>query len=215
MADIAIQETSVPDRPGSRTEIDALFVVSRDCSVARGQFLFRQDEPTDRVFLIRQGRILLQRHLASGDIVTIHTGNAGELLAEAALFVDSYQCDAQAAEASVVASCSISEVRRTLAASSALSMSWIRRVTGQLHAARTLLELRNIRSADDRVMQHLRLQADVAGEVVIKGRLLDVAAELGLTPEALYRSLAGLARSGLISRERRTIRLSSPSRALF
>ena len=187
--------------------MEALFPASRNRALAAGHVLFRQGDGANHVFLIRQGRLRMRRHLASGDAITVHAGRAGELFAEAALFAATYHCDAQAAEPSVVASCAEDEVQRALAGSPALALAWIERVTRQLHAARTLLELRNIRSAEGRVMQHLRLRANPAGEVVVEGRLLDVAAELGLTQEAYYRSLASLERSGLISRERRTIRL--------
>ncbi|MEO5755436.1 MAG: Crp/Fnr family transcriptional regulator [Mesorhizobium sp.] len=188
----------------------ALFSSRRDRSLSLGQFLFRQGETAESVFLIRRGRLRMLRHLASGDAVAIHTGRAGELFAEAALFADSYHCDAQALETVTVASCPKVDIQRAFAASSSLAMAWIERVTSQLHAARNALELRNIRSAEDRVLKHLQLRASATGEVAFEGRLLDIAAELGLTHEAYYRTLAGLERSGAISRERRRIRLRPP-----
>ncbi|MEI9422090.1 hypothetical protein O7A70_13020 [Mesorhizobium sp. Cs1299R1N1] len=106
-------------------------------------------------------------------------------------------------EQAAVASCLKTEVLRAFGASPTLSLAWIEHVTQQLHAARALIELRNIRSAEERVLQHLRLRADAEGKVVFKGRLLDVAAELGLTHEAYYRALAGLVRSGAVGRDRR------------
>lgn len=196
------------DAPVSRDlDVTALFPDGRDRILSSGQFLFRQGEAAENVFLIRRGRLRMLRHLASGDAVAIHTGRAGELFAEAALFEDSYHCDAQAAAPVTVASCPKADVMRAFAASSTLAMVWVERVTSQLHAARNALELRNIRSAEDRVLKHLKLRAGTTGEVAFEGRLLDVAAELGLTHEAYYRSLAGLERSGAISRERRRIRL--------
>ena len=192
----------------------ALFATGMRRALTPGAVLFRRDDAADHLFLIQQGRLHMLRHLASGHAIIIHAGRAGELFAEGALFADTYQCDAQAAEQSVVASCPKHEARRALVGSPSLAMAWIERVTRQLHAARTLLELRNIRSAEDRVMQHLRLRADPAGEIAVEGRLLDGAAELGLSCEAYYRSLAALERAGLISRGRRTIRLSLPSRIL-
>jgi CRP/FNR family transcriptional regulator len=200
--------TAEAESPASRDfDMAALFPARRDRSLVSGQFLFRQGEAAENVFLIRRGRLRMLRHLASGDAVAIHTGRAGELFAEAALFADSYHCDAQAAETVTVASCPKVDILRAFAASLPLAMAWVERVTSQLHAARNALELRNIRSANDRVLNHLQLQAGSTGEVAFEGRLLDVAAELGLTHEVYYRALAGLERSGAISRERRRIRL--------
>ncbi|RUW60687.1 Crp/Fnr family transcriptional regulator [Mesorhizobium sp. M7A.F.Ca.US.008.03.1.1] len=191
-------------------DLASLFAEDRDRPLLPGQFLFRQGEPADRVFLIRRGHLRMVRHLASGEAVVIHTGQTGDLFAEAALFAQNYHCDGQAVDAAAVASCRKAEVLRAFGASPSMSLAWIERVTQQLHAARALIELRNIRSAEERVLQHLRLRADSAGEVAFEGRLLDVAAELGLTHEAYYRALANLARSGAISRDRRRMRLSSP-----
>lgn len=188
-------------------DLACLFPEGRDRVLSPDQFLFRQGEPAERVFLIRRGRLRMVRHLASGEAVVIHTGQTGELFAEAALFASNYHCDAQAMDAAAVASCPKAEVLGAFGVSPSLSLSWIERVTRQLHAARALIELRNIRSAEERVLQHLRFRADSGGEVVFEGRLLDVAAELGLTHEAYYRALASLAQSGAISRDRRRIRL--------
>jgi CRP-like cAMP-binding protein len=68
-------------------------------------------------------------------------------------------------------------------------------------------ELRNIRSANDRVLHHLHLSASKDGAVVFDRPLLEVAEDLGLTHEAYYRTLAGLARAGAIERRGRKIRL--------
>ena len=66
---------------------------------------------------------------------------------------------------------------------------------------RTRIEQRNIRSARERVRHYLALNAGADGRTVaLAGTLKDLAAELGLTHEALYRTLAALERSGAIKR---------------
>ncbi|WP_442921225.1 hypothetical protein [Mesorhizobium sp. Cs1299R1N1] len=44
------------------------------------------------MFLIRRGRLRMIRHLASGEAVIVHTGQAGELFAGAALFAPNRMC---------------------------------------------------------------------------------------------------------------------------
>ena len=62
----------------------------------------------------------------------------------------------------------------------------------QVMTLRTRLEQRNIHSARDRVRHYLAINADPSGRtVVLSGTLKDMAAELGLTHEALYRTLRG------------------------
>jgi CRP/FNR family transcriptional regulator, dissimilatory nitrate respiration regulator len=80
-------------------------------------------------------------------------------------------------------------------------------VTRSLHHARAMRELRNIRPANDRVLHHLYLSASKDGAIVFDRPLLEVAEDLGLTHEAYYRTLAALARAGVIERRGRKIRL--------
>jgi CRP/FNR family transcriptional regulator, dissimilatory nitrate respiration regulator len=78
----------------------------------------------------------------------------------------------------------------------------------QVMTLRTRLEQRNIHSARDRVRHYLTVNADANGRsVTLGGTLKDVAAELGLTHEALYRTLADMASDGEIERDKGVIRL--------
>ena len=70
------------------------------------------------------------------------------------------------------------------------------------------MELRNIRSARDRVLQYLRLRAGSHGRSIpVEGQLQDIAAEIGITREALYRTLAALETQGLLTRTETAILL--------
>lgn len=191
-----------------------LFAVGRLSVLQPGEALFRQGDPADRVFLIGRGRVRMVRHLASGDAVAVHTGRAGELFAEGALFASAYQCDGLATEAAEVRVCAKADVLAAFATTPSLALEMLERVTRQLHAARTLIELRDVRSAEERVLRHLQLRADPTGTVALEGRLLDIAAELGLTHEVYYRALAALARQGAIQRGPRRVQILEPAKPL-
>ena len=71
------------------------------------------------------------------------------------------------------------------------------------------LELRDIRRAEERLLAVLHLRAE-ADAMVIAGTWKDLAAELGLTQEALYRALSRLEQRGAIIRPAtRTVLLRS------
>jgi len=175
--------------------------------LGRSELLFRQGEPATAVFLIEPGRLRMIRHLASGNRITIHTGRTGELFAEGSLFSDVYQCDAIAADPTRVRACAKTEMLAAIGDSPSIVLALLKQVTRLLHHARAMRELRNIRSADDRVLQHLHLSASKDGAVEFDRPLLEVAEDLGLTHEAYYRAIATLARAGAIKRTGRTIRL--------
>jgi len=177
--------------------------------LSRGEPLFRQGEPATAVFLIVRGRLRMIRHLTAGERITIHTGRTGELFAEGSLFSDVYLCDAIAAEPTQVRACGKAEMLAAIDDSPSTMLALLQQVTHSLHHARAMRELRNIRSADDRVLQHLHLSASKHGAVVFDRPLLEVAEDLGLTHEAYYRALAALVRAGAIQRTGRKIRITS------
>jgi CRP-like cAMP-binding protein len=187
--------------------LERLFGLRPMRDLARDELLFRQGELTGAVFLILRGRLRMVRNLASGDRITIHTGRTGELFAEGSLFSDVYQCDAIAAEPTRVRACGKAEMLAAIGDSPATMLALLEQVTRSLHHARAMRELRNIRSADDRVLHHLHLSASKDGAVVFDRPLLEVAEDLGLTHEAYYRALATLTRAGAIERKGRKIRL--------
>ena len=73
---------------------------------------------------------------------------------------------------------------------------------------RTRLERNNLHSARDRVRHYLAGAED--GAVVLPGTVKDLAGELGLSHEALYRTLSEMEDEGEIARRKGSIRLAYP-----
>jgi CRP/FNR family transcriptional regulator, dissimilatory nitrate respiration regulator len=88
----------------------------------------------------------------------------------------------------------------------ALAEAFMARLARQLQELRALMELRNIRSARERVLQYLRLHARDRS-IAVEGQLQDIAAEIGITREALYRTLAALEAEGCLTRTETAILL--------
>jgi CRP-like cAMP-binding protein len=80
----------------------------------------------------------------------------------------------------------------------------------QIMTLRTRLEQRNIHAARDRIRHYLALHVGPDGRTVaLSGTLKDLAGELGLAHEALYRTLAEMAGDGEIERLEGRIRLKA------
>jgi len=63
----------------------------------------------------------------------------------------------------------------------ALAEAFMARLARQLQELRARMELRNIRSARDRVLQYLRLRAGIGGRsIALDGELQNIAAETGV-----------------------------------
>ena len=169
--------------------------------LGKDDLLFRRGDPVASLFRVEEGEIRLERHTIDGRRLILHAAGPGRLVAEASLFAGAYHCDASAAKESVVSVCSRTEILAAMAGDPAMALAFARLVAVQLQAVRQRLELRNVRSASERVLLHLELKADPAtGEFRVETRLQDIAAELGLSREAFYRALAELERRGRIRR---------------
>ncbi|HUZ71580.1 MAG TPA: Crp/Fnr family transcriptional regulator [Stellaceae bacterium] len=163
--------------------------------------LFRQGDPASAIFVLERGRLRLVRHTVDHRKVVIHTARAGDLFAEAALFATSYHCDAVADIASRVRVFSKRRVLAAVRSDPPFAEQLMAVLAREVQALRSRLEQRNIRSARERILHHLALAAGSDGRTVrLSGSLMDLAAEIGLSHEALYRTLAALQREGAIAR---------------
>jgi CRP/FNR family transcriptional regulator, dissimilatory nitrate respiration regulator len=170
-------------------------------SLARNEVLFRQGDEVTAIYFIEEGRLRLERRTFDGRLLFLGSTPAGEFFVEAALFADTFHCDAVAAEPSRVRVYPKAAVLNALRSDPASAMSFLADVAHQVIELRQRLELMKVRSAKERVMLYLDSSAGPDGRTVnLQGQLQDIASDLGLTREALYRTLASLERAGAIKR---------------
>jgi CRP/FNR family transcriptional regulator, dissimilatory nitrate respiration regulator len=174
--------------------------------LAAGEVLFEQGDRAAAIYKVETGRLRLVRRTVDDHLVILHTARRGEFFAEASLFAEAYHCDAVAAAQSRVRVYPKAIVMDALRTKLALAEAFMARLARQLQELRTRMELRNIRSARERLLQYLRLRVD-DHSITIEGRLQDIAAEIGISREALYRTLAALEAEGCLTRTENAILL--------
>ena len=179
-------------------------------ALRRGEPLFRQDDPAAAVFAVEAGRVRLLRHTSEGSVVTVAVARAGETLAEAALFAERYHCDAVADLPSRVLAYAKPALLAALRADPDLAARFLAVLARQVQSLRARLELRSLRSARQRVLAYLTLEGTDDRPDATPRPVRDLATDLGLTPEALYRTLARLEAVGLVVRDGRRLRLAAP-----
>ena len=195
-------------QPPDADAASALFDVPPDHrNLAAGAALFRQGDASFGIFLLRSGRIRLQRITPDGAAVSIHLARPGELFAEASLFSERYHCDAIAEVDSQVWLYPKEHLARSLHAKPESLWAFARELARRLQDLRLRYELKQIRSATERVLQLLRMRSGADGAFIIPGSLKEMAADVGLTHEAFYRALATLEKQGRIARSAGAIRL--------
>jgi len=166
-----------------------------------GQSLFRVGARTAGLYEVVKGKVRLVRIDATGREVVLYSAVAGNVIAEASLFSPVYHCDALASVNSVVRlypkATILAEFQRDPKAAQAFMATLAR----EIMRLRTRLELGNIHSARERVRHYLALNAGSDGRTVaLSGTVKELAGDLGLSHEALYRTLATMQRDGEIKR---------------
>jgi CRP-like cAMP-binding protein len=174
-----------------------------------GEALFRLGDKTAGFFEVVAGRVRLTRVDRSGREVILYVAGAGETIAEASLFSPAYHCDAIASTEAVVRVYPKPAMLAAFEKDPKAAQAFTATLARQVMNLRTRIAQRDVRSARERVRNYLALNAGADGRTVaLAGTLKDLSAELGLTHEALYRTLAALERGGEIKRARGKIVLS-------
>jgi CRP-like cAMP-binding protein len=182
-------------------------------SLGRNELLFRQGDRVQAIYFIEQGRLRLDRRTFDGRSLVFGTNSASEFFVEAALFAEIFHCDGIATEPSRVRVYPKAAVLSALNTNPSSVLPLLKLLAHQVIEARQRLELMKVRSAKERVALYLDLHAGADGALTLKGELQDLAGELGLTREALYRTLADMDRAGAIERSGAHISLRrSPGR---
>jgi CRP-like cAMP-binding protein len=180
-----------------------------DHKLKAGEPLFRLGDGTLGLCEVVAGRVRLARLDRAGHEIVLHVAGPGETLAEASLYSPQYHCDAIANTDAIVRIYPKREVLAAFEENPKAAQAFTETLAHQVMSLRARIEQRNIRSARERVRHFLTLNVGSDRRTVkVRGTLKDLAAEIGLTHEALYRTLATLERSGEIRRKGDKIVLS-------
>lgn len=143
-------------------------------SLARNEVLFRQGQKVEAIYFVQTGRLRLERRTFDRRQLVLGTTSAGKFFVEAALFADIFHCDAVATEPSEVSIYPKDAVLKALRADPENALSFLSLVAHQVIELRHRLEVMKVRSAKERVMLYLDLNAGPDGRTAT-------------TPEALRR----------------------------
>ncbi len=176
--------------------------------LAAGQMLFAQHEPAAAIFILEAGSIQLLNYTDDGQQINHYSVRVGDSFAEVALFYEQYICTAIAHAPSRVLVLPKQPFLSALKSDAGLALTFMAQLAQRLHESKLLLELRSIRSAPKRVLHYLQLNVQADGVTVqFDQSLKAIADDLGLTPEALSRSLKQLHKEEKINRRKRKVTL--------
>jgi len=169
------------------TSLDGLFSGSVLRTLSAGESLFLTGDEVAFVYRVRSGRIALNRTTPKGTALLLQTAREGDVLAEASAYSARYHCDANGLESCSVEAVSRADFARALSSDRDLAEAWGRRLAHAVQDARMKSEIRTLKTVAE------RLDAWLSGKDAAlppKGRWQELASELGVSREALYRELA-------------------------
>lgn len=176
--------------------------------IATKQILVQQGETADSIYFLLSGQIRLAT-FTEKRIINHYFVQEGESFDETALFSDTYAYSAIADLPSRVAAIDKKLFRQVLEDDPELLNTYMNQLAYRYKTVKTLLELRSIRSARERLLEYLiRHQEPNNQTVVLQRPLKYLAIELGLSAEALYRTISLLQSEGMITRKPRSITLN-------
>lgn len=163
-----------------------LFHGAEPCRLAADTPLFRTGDPVRRLYRIADGAVALTRVTAAGARIMLQRAASGEVLAEASVYSTSYHCEARCLSPALVHAIPVARFRARLASNPALAEAWATQLAQSVQTARLRAEIRTLRT----VAERLDAWMDDGRALPTKGAWQDLAAELGVSREALYRELA-------------------------
>ncbi|WP_282609523.1 Crp/Fnr family transcriptional regulator [Pelagibius sp. Alg239-R121] len=155
--------------------------------IASGDRLFTRGQKVASVFLLDEGEVTLSRFLPQGRELVLHRARGPTILAEASIYTERYDCDAECLSACRVRNLPVARFLSLIEESAVLSSAWASHLALSLEKARVRREILIFRTVGERLDAWLDWRD---GELPPMAAGNEVAMELGVSPETLHRELA-------------------------
>lgn len=159
------------------------------------------------MLFVSRGEVVLQRPGAQGETVVLQRTRQG-FIAEASLQSARYHCDALVTRSGEFVSVPLEAVRLTLHSDPAFAGRWIAMLNQEVKRLRAQCERLSKKSVKERLLHLIETEGN-KGRLALGSDLKSLAAELGVTHEALYRTVAHLERSNILVRRDGYLALSN------
>jgi len=181
--------------------------VPRD--VGKGMVLFHRDDPADCFYVVISGWVKVFRETADGDEAVLGVFTRGEILAEAATFLDQgYPATAQVVEDARVLPILGAGFRAHIRSKPEIALNMLASMSKHLHGFVVDVEQLKTSSATQRVVEFLLRLSPVdegSAVVVLPYDKTLISRRLGMQPESLSRILAKLRKLGVRTEQNRVL----------
>ena len=173
--------------------------------ILKNEQIFLAGSKPEWMFYVLSGEVTLERTGLQGEPVVLQRTRQG-FVSEASLKSAQYHCDAIAIIDTTVIKIPIRDLSAELDRDPAFASRWINMLNGEVRRLRLHCERLSMKSVKDRVL-HLINTEGQNGSYTADTGLKSLAGELGVTHEALYRTLTALNKANIIRRNAGAISL--------
>ncbi len=176
-----------------------------ECAFAAGEAVFHLGDAVQLVHAVRRGVVHLVRVHEDGTSLILQRAGPGSILAEASVYSTVYYCDARAETAAITWAVARDALRSRLVQNPDYAEAWGQRLAHDVQRARLQAEILSLKTVEDRLSSWIAWNGSLPG----KGQWSNVAQEIGVSPEALYREIARrrkLSRGRCANEEKHTTR---------
>jgi len=173
-----------------------------------GDLLFRRGSRPKAMLYVIAGELRLVRHTAGGRQVILQRSRSG-FIAEASMESKAYHCDIVAVEEGSLVLLPLQAFRHALEESREFRQMWMSKLAGEVRRLRAQNERMHLNKAADRIVHYLESEG-LNGVVTLTQSRKAWATELGLSHEALYRTLARMEADGMVSVKEENISFVTP-----
>ena len=164
----------------------------------KGTLLFETGKKPLSMFYVVNGEVTLERLSQQGDSVVLQRTRHG-FVSEASLQSSQYHCDGCVVTDSEIVRIPLKSLAEALKNDPTFATRWISMLNTEVKRLRLQCERLSMKSVKDKVL-HLINTEGINGEYKVTSGLKSLAGELGVTHEALYRTLASLEKTGEVIR---------------
>jgi CRP/FNR family transcriptional regulator, dissimilatory nitrate respiration regulator len=174
-------------------------------SHSAGALLFLSGNKPRWMYFVNEGEVVLERHGKNGEAACLQRCQRG-FVGEASLTSGRFHCDARTTRPSTVTRIPVEALRQALRDDRAFSERWIAMLSGEVRRLRLANERLSLPKVKDRLLHLLETEGS-QGRYTLDCTLKQLAQQLAVTHEALYRALGELERSQRIERTDSVLRL--------
>ncbi|MEO8839563.1 MAG: Crp/Fnr family transcriptional regulator [Herbaspirillum sp.] len=173
-----------------------LMQVAKYQEVKAGEILFRLGVRPQSIFYVITGEVRLLRRTRNGNEIILQRSTDG-FIAEASADAQAYHCDAVVTTAGAVLCLPMQAFKATLANDNAFHQAWATHLAWEVRKLRARCERLSLNTAAERIIHYIEAEG-INGSIILNQSRKAWAAELGLTHEAMYRTLRQLQADGVL-----------------